>query len=253
MPPARRSSRPSAGPAAAGQAGSEDHQQSEHERKQLESAGHRPAPPDLQEGRREDGGRQEGLRAAGQQGRARSAILNVDAEERALATRRPQTSCETLRDTTIPKATKGKNMSADVGGTTAGYVDLAAEIAEPPDHHDRRGRRAQLHAADAGLPLDRDPADRGADEPDLDRRGLRRGHRGVREGLGREPGGARRRGPDRLLRAADDVRDPLRPVDGLRGVPDDAHQGGVAAHAATTAAPSSRASPPRAASSPRRR
>jgi RND superfamily putative drug exporter len=35
---------------------------------------------------------------------------------------------ERLRDTTIPKATKGKNMSADVGGTTAGYVDLAAEI-----------------------------------------------------------------------------------------------------------------------------
>jgi putative drug exporter of the RND superfamily len=35
---------------------------------------------------------------------------------------------KTLRDSTIPKATKGKNMSADVGGTTAGYVDLAAEI-----------------------------------------------------------------------------------------------------------------------------
>jgi RND superfamily putative drug exporter len=33
-----------------------------------------------------------------------------------------------LRDETIPKATGGKNMSADVGGTTAGYVDLASEI-----------------------------------------------------------------------------------------------------------------------------
>jgi putative drug exporter of the RND superfamily len=33
-----------------------------------------------------------------------------------------------LRDDTIPKATKGKDMSADIGGTTAGYVDLAAEI-----------------------------------------------------------------------------------------------------------------------------
>jgi RND superfamily putative drug exporter len=33
-----------------------------------------------------------------------------------------------LRDDTIPKATKGKNMTVDVGGTTAGYVDLAAAI-----------------------------------------------------------------------------------------------------------------------------
>ncbi|HKE80484.1 MAG TPA: MMPL family transporter [Solirubrobacteraceae bacterium] len=34
----------------------------------------------------------------------------------------------TLRDQTIPAATKGANMTADVGGTTAGYVDLADEI-----------------------------------------------------------------------------------------------------------------------------
>jgi RND superfamily putative drug exporter len=33
-----------------------------------------------------------------------------------------------LRDDTIPSATKGAGMSADVGGTTAGYVDLAGEI-----------------------------------------------------------------------------------------------------------------------------
>jgi len=33
-----------------------------------------------------------------------------------------------LRDNTIPKATAGKGMTADVGGTTAGYVDLADEI-----------------------------------------------------------------------------------------------------------------------------
>jgi uncharacterized membrane protein YdfJ with MMPL/SSD domain len=34
----------------------------------------------------------------------------------------------TLRDDTIPAGTKGKDMTADVGGTTAGYVDLADEI-----------------------------------------------------------------------------------------------------------------------------
>jgi putative drug exporter of the RND superfamily len=33
-----------------------------------------------------------------------------------------------LRNDVIPKATKGKQMSADVGGTTASYIDLASEI-----------------------------------------------------------------------------------------------------------------------------
>jgi putative drug exporter of the RND superfamily len=33
-----------------------------------------------------------------------------------------------LRDDTIPRATRNANMTADVGGTTAGYVDLADEI-----------------------------------------------------------------------------------------------------------------------------
>jgi RND superfamily putative drug exporter len=33
-----------------------------------------------------------------------------------------------LRDDTIPKATDGEDMTASVGGTTAGYVDLASEI-----------------------------------------------------------------------------------------------------------------------------
>jgi putative drug exporter of the RND superfamily len=36
----------------------------------------------------------------------------------------------TLRDDVIPPATAGKQMSADVGGTTAGYIDLATEIGD---------------------------------------------------------------------------------------------------------------------------
>ena len=36
----------------------------------------------------------------------------------------------TLRDTVIPKATKGQGMTADVGGTTAGYIDLAKQIGD---------------------------------------------------------------------------------------------------------------------------
>jgi len=35
-----------------------------------------------------------------------------------------------LRDNTIPKATKGQDMTADVGGQTAGYIDLANQISD---------------------------------------------------------------------------------------------------------------------------
>ncbi len=42
--------------------------------------------------------------------------------------RRTEQLVRRLRDTTIPKATKGQGLTADVGGTTAGYVDLADEI-----------------------------------------------------------------------------------------------------------------------------
>jgi RND superfamily putative drug exporter len=60
-------------------------------------------------------------------GKGTAAILNVTPttgpSDRATAD-----LVDHLRDTTIPQATKGKQMTADVGGTTAGYVDLAAEI-----------------------------------------------------------------------------------------------------------------------------
>ncbi len=36
----------------------------------------------------------------------------------------------TLRNDVLPKATKGKQMEADVGGTTASYIDLAGEITD---------------------------------------------------------------------------------------------------------------------------
>ena len=39
-----------------------------------------------------------------------------------------QDTVNALRDTTIPKATKGTDVTAYVGGSTAGYIDLADEI-----------------------------------------------------------------------------------------------------------------------------
>ncbi|HXS45112.1 MAG TPA: MMPL family transporter [Solirubrobacteraceae bacterium] len=56
-----------------------------------------------------------------------AAILNVTPKS-APSDRSTETLVNTLRDTTIPKATKGQKMSAYVGGTTAGYIDLASEI-----------------------------------------------------------------------------------------------------------------------------
>ena len=135
----------------------------------------------------------------------------------------------TLRDDVDPEGRRrARTCRPTSAGTTAGYVDLASAISSKLIITIARRGGAELRAAAARVPLDRDPAHGGADEPGVDRRRVRRRQRGVREGLGREPGRARRRGADRLLRAADDVRDPVRALDGLRGVPDDAHQGALA-------------------------
>jgi putative drug exporter of the RND superfamily len=56
-----------------------------------------------------------------------AAVLTVDATT-APSDQATETLVRHLRSTTIPKATKGASMSADVGGTTAGYIDLADEI-----------------------------------------------------------------------------------------------------------------------------
>ena len=133
-----------------------------------------------------------------------------------------------LRDTTIPKAEKGNDMTVNVGGQTAGYVDLASEISSRLILTIAVVVAPELRAAAARVPLDRHPAHRRAHEPHLDRSRVRRRHRRVREGLGRRPRRARGRGADRLVRAADDVRDPVRALDGLRGVPDDPHPGALA-------------------------
>ena len=56
-----------------------------------------------------------------------AAVLNVTPTT-APSDRATADLVERLRDDTIPKATSGKDMTVAVGGTTAGYVDLAAEI-----------------------------------------------------------------------------------------------------------------------------
>jgi RND superfamily putative drug exporter len=56
-----------------------------------------------------------------------AAVLNVTPTT-APADRATEQLVRRLRDDTIPAATKGADMTAHVGGTTAGYVDLADEI-----------------------------------------------------------------------------------------------------------------------------
>ncbi len=56
-----------------------------------------------------------------------AAVLTVTPST-APSDRGTETLIRELRDTTIPAATKGQDMTASVGGTTAGYVDLADEI-----------------------------------------------------------------------------------------------------------------------------
>jgi uncharacterized membrane protein YdfJ with MMPL/SSD domain len=56
-----------------------------------------------------------------------AAVYTVTAKT-APSSRATEELVHTLRDSVIPKATEGKHMSGDVGGTTASYIDLASEI-----------------------------------------------------------------------------------------------------------------------------
>jgi putative drug exporter of the RND superfamily len=101
-------------------------QQSETKRKQLEQPATDPRLQDL----RDDLKKTSGVKKVSQplvNKEGTAAVLDVtpttDPSDRATAD-----LVETLRDDTIPKATQGKDMSVDVGGTTAGYVDLASAI-----------------------------------------------------------------------------------------------------------------------------
>ena len=89
----------------------------------------------------------------------------------------------------------------------------------PPAAVHRRRRRPELPAAARGLPLTADRAQGGRDEPAVGRRRLRRDRLLRQRHLGRRADRHRHRHPGRALHPGDDVRDPVRPEHGLRGVP----------------------------------
>ncbi len=86
------------------------------------------------------------------------------------------------------------------------------------DHPLRPG--AQLPGADGDAALAAAAAEGGADEPALDRGGLRRPRRDLPVGLVRQPARLREPGRARHDQRAADLRHRLRPLDGLRGLPD---------------------------------
>ncbi len=101
-------------------------QQSDTKRKKLEQPATDPRLQDL----RDDLKQTSGVKSVTQplvNKDGTAAVLNAtpttDPSDRATAD-----LVEQLRDTTIPKAEKGNDMTVNVGGQTAGYVDLASEI-----------------------------------------------------------------------------------------------------------------------------
>jgi len=57
-----------------------------------------------------------------------SAAVYTVISDYAPSSRKTEDVVNDLRDNTIPKATKGQDMTADVGGSTASYIDLANQI-----------------------------------------------------------------------------------------------------------------------------
>ena len=119
---------------------------------------------------------------------------------------------------------------AELGGSTPGMTDFTDRLSDEP-LGDRVGRARHVVRADgAGVPVDRRAGQGGPGQPAVDRGGVRRHHAGLPDRPRRPPARPAGRGADRAVRAGADVRDPVRPVDGLRGVPAQPGPRGVPAH-----------------------
>src|SRR6266511_2308761 len=134
-----------------------------------------------------------------------------------------------LRDRGMPQAIRGSGLAAHVGG----FRDpgrLHRHHQQPAAAVHRSGRAAGRGAAAGRLPQPAGlRADRG-DEPARHRGLLWCHRRGLPVGLGGRAAWPRPARTDRRLPAGVPVRDPVRPVHGLPGVPARPHARGVAAH-----------------------
>ena len=94
----------------------------------------------------------------------------------------------------------------------------------------RSGARSVVPAPARRLPVDPRAAQGGDHELALDRRRVRRDRRGVPVGMAERRVRCRQGRADRGVGADDALRDRVRPLDGLRGLPPLPHQGGVRPH-----------------------
>ena len=123
-----------------------------------------------------------------------------------------------LRSDVLPAAVAGTDATALLTGQ-AMIIDLTERITNRLPIVHRRNRGDVVPAADDRVPLDPRPAQGRPDEPAVDRRRLRRDRRRVPVGLGQRADRAAPHDADQPVPTADDVRHPLRALDGLRGVP----------------------------------
>ena len=123
-----------------------------------------------------------------------------------------------LRTEILPSLTQGTGLDVLVTGSVGIAVDFSVLPGRPHGPVLRRGADAVVPAADGRVPLAARPAQGRGDEPAVDRRGLRRGRGHLPVGLAQRHL-RRRTGADRAVHPDDAVRDRVRPVDGLRGVP----------------------------------
>ena len=125
-----------------------------------------------------------------------------------------------LRDDVDPRRdARAPTLDVHVGGQTAIGVDLADTLGPAPALHVPRDPVAQLRPADARVPIAARAAQGRDHEPAVDRRRVRRDRRDLPVRLGQERRRHRQGRPDRGVGADDAVRDRVRPLDGLRGVP----------------------------------
>ncbi len=155
-----------------------------------------------------------------------------------------------LRNQVVP-ASSSSGLHVLIGGQTAIFDDFSTRAEQQAAAVHRRRRAALVPAAHGGVPQPADPADGRGDEPAHRRRVVRRDHGRLPVGLGGEPVRDRQDRADRGVRPGDDVRDRVRPLDGLPGVPRHAASTRNGTAEATTARPSPTASPPPDGRSPR--
>ena len=158
-----------------------------------------------------------------------------------------------LRADVVPDGGRGRRrdrlrLRPDGGVQGHRRPDHGAGAAVPPLHHRRHVPRAR-----DGVPLDRGLADGGDHDDPLRLRRLRRAHARGAGGPPARADGARPDRSDRDVHPTDRLRDPVRALDGLHGLPDEPDPGGARPRPGHAARRSSTGSRRSAGSSSRRR